>query len=77
MIDCVTGYLVAAKQYLARRGGSQKGKTSPDDFTFMKMLGQGGFDKVLLPQLKSLAKPDHDRLCAVKVLKKGDVIKGK
>lgn len=43
----------------------------------MKMLGQGGFDKVLLAQLKSLAKPDYDRLCAVKVLKKEDVIKGK
>jgi 3-phosphoinositide dependent protein kinase-1 len=41
------------------------------------MLGQGGFGKLLLAECKSRGRSHHEGLCAVKVLKKENVIRNK
>ena len=64
-----------AKQNLARCEGVHEGKTSVDDFTFIRVLGEGAFGKVLLAQHKPPSRPHYkDEFYAIKVLKKKNTI---
>ncbi|XBW37923.1 hypothetical protein QEN19_003503 [Hanseniaspora menglaensis] len=52
------------------RKPGKKNKVSLDDFLLLKVLGKGNFGKVLLAQSKN-----SDHLCAIKVLKKDQLLK--
>lgn len=61
---------VSSPSKKAANGKSKKKKISLDDFMLLKVLGKGNFGKVLLAQSKTT-----DQLCAIKVLKKEQLLK--
>ena len=66
----------AANRNEPQKGDDHNEGTSLNDFTFLRVLGQGGFGKVLLAESKSAGTLQHEEgLYAVKVLKKRDIIK--
>lgn len=69
------GHLVVAECDLAGCGGGRSEGSSVNGFTFLRVLGQGGFGKVLLAECKSKGRRHDEGLCAVKVLKKENVIR--